>query len=179
MSSLMRSIEVDFEVHQAIELERTGFDDPPNSALRRLLKLDPPDKPTVQKPVATDGGKLWTKRGVELRDGTELRVKYSEVEAIGRVLRGKLTFDGSPFRTPSAAVAAVVERRRGSKVTVNGWDYVYARRPGEREWRSLAQLRSRAALDAVAEKAMAVASAAKKPSSIPVLGDQSYLGYSD
>lgn len=145
MSTLMRSIEVDFEVHKAIELERTGFDDPPNSALRRLLKLGPPDKPTVQKPVATDGGKLWTKRGVELRDGTELQVKYSEVEAIGRVLQGKLTFDGSSFRTPSAAVAAVVEWRRGSRVTINGWDYVYARRPGEREWQSLAQLRSRAA----------------------------------
>ena len=145
MSSLMRSIEVDFEVHQAIELERTGFDDPPNSALRRLLKLGPPDQLAVQKPMTTGSGKLWTKRGVELRDGTELQVKYSEVEAIGRVLEGKLTFNGRPFKTPSAAVAAVVESRRGSKVTVNGWEYVYARRPGEREWRSLAQLRDRAA----------------------------------
>ena len=35
----MRTIKIDFDIHKRIEMERRGFDDPPNAALRRLLGL--------------------------------------------------------------------------------------------------------------------------------------------
>ena len=145
MNALRRTIEIDFDVHQAIEAERRGFDDPPNSALRRLLKLGSPtgSSPPIRPALANEDS--WTKKGVTLPEGTELHVKYAEVEAHGRIIEGKLNFDGKGFSRPSPAVMTVIEHVRGDRVHVNGWMYVYAKRPGEESWTSLAQLRDRAA----------------------------------
>ena len=43
-----KSIEIDFDVHQIIELEKRDFFESENDVLRRLLKLDEkPPKPRV------------------------------------------------------------------------------------------------------------------------------------
>lgn len=145
MNTLRRTIEIDFDVHQAIEAERRGFDDPPNAALRRLLKLGSPTGSSPPMGTASVNVDSWTKKGVTLPEGTELQVKYAEVEARGRVIDGKLNFDGEGFSTPSGAVMTVIEHVRGNTVHVNGWMHVHAKPPGEASWTSLAQLRDRAA----------------------------------
>ena len=38
----MRTIEIDFDVHRAIEMERRGFGEPANVALRHLSELRDP-----------------------------------------------------------------------------------------------------------------------------------------
>ena len=38
----MQRIEIDWDIHQAIEAERRGFGEEPYLALRRLLNLPPP-----------------------------------------------------------------------------------------------------------------------------------------
>ena len=149
----MRKIEIDFDVHQRIEAERMSFDDPPNVALRRLLGLGPPK----QAPIALDATERlpneigerpnaeWRSKGVALPDGTELQVDYSEVRVSGRVVGGRLSFDGEPFRTPSAAVMSVVGVARGSPVSaINGWKYLNARLPGEDKWMTLDKIRGEA-----------------------------------
>lgn len=145
MNTLRRTIEIDFDVHQAIEAERHGFDEPPNSALRRLLKLGSPagSSPPLAGPASANVDS-WTKKGVTLPEGTELQVKYAEIEARGRVIGGKLNFDGEEFSAPSRAVMTVIERTRGNTVNINGWIHVHAKPPGEESWISLARLRDRA-----------------------------------
>ena len=145
MNTLRRTIEIDFDVHQAIEAERRGFDDPPNSALRRLLKLGSPIGSSPPMDSASANVDSWTGKGVTLPEGTELQVKYAEVEARGRVIGGKLNFDGKGFSRPSPAVMTAIEHVRGDRVNVNGWMYVHAKPPGAEIWTSLAQLRDRAA----------------------------------
>ena len=146
MNTLTRTIEIDFAVHQAIEAERHGFDEPPNSVLRRLLRLDSStdSSPPMGGPASANADS-WTMKGVTLPEGTELQVKYAEVEARGRVVGGKLNFDGEGFRRPSPAAMTVIEHVRGDRVNVNGWMYVHAKPPGEESWTSLDQLRDRAA----------------------------------
>lgn len=144
MNTLRRTIEIDFDVHQAIEAERRGFDEPPNSAVRRLLKLGSPIDSSPPKGRASANVDSWTKSEVTLPEGTELQVKYAEVEARGRVIGGKLNFDGKGFFAPSRAVMTIIEHVRGDTVNVNGWNHVHAKPPGEENWTSLAQLRDRA-----------------------------------
>ena len=152
----MRKIEIDFDVHQQIEAERRGFDDPPNVALRRLLGLGPP-KQTLSANDATERlpseiaerpNAEWRSKGVVLPDGTELQVDYSEVRASGRVDGDRLSFNGQLFRTPSAAVMSAVGTARGSAVSaINGWKYLYARLPGEDKWKRLDNIREKAGPD--------------------------------
>ena len=47
----MRKIDVDFDVHQLIELERRNFGESPNDVLRRLLGLRSPNEPTARAPM--------------------------------------------------------------------------------------------------------------------------------
>lgn len=144
----MRTIEVDWEVRQMIEAERRGYDDPPNAALRRLLEIDTPERPTDVSASARahdigTSSASWNWKGVTLPEGTELRVAYSEVLAGGHVAKGQLTFDGEGFKTPSRAVMAVVARRRGtsSAPSINGWQYLQVLLPEENQFKPLSQVR--------------------------------------
>lgn len=47
----MRTIEVDFDIHQLIELERRNFEETPNDVLRRLLGLSGPN--TAEQPSSS------------------------------------------------------------------------------------------------------------------------------
>ena len=58
--SKYRPIEVDFDIFQLIVLEKRGFDESDNDALRRLLGLsNPPTQSTPAPRGHTDPG--WTK----------------------------------------------------------------------------------------------------------------------
>ena len=77
-----RVVEIDFEIHQMIELEKRGFDESDNDALRRLLRLPEP-QPT------SDNSRSWSSHGVTLPHGTELRMNYGGQEHTGIVDNGK------------------------------------------------------------------------------------------
>ena len=159
----MRTVEVDFDVHQAIEAERRSFGEPPNAALRRLLGLGEADSAVNGDAADTAAPKgpgraaklaigdkahvtppsAWKSKGLTLVNGTALMLKYSEVCETGRVDGGQLVFDGHGYASPSPAAMDIVQRcRNGSPVSINGWLYVYAQKPGESQWRTLADLRS-------------------------------------
>ena len=83
----LKTIDIDFDVHQTIEKERTSFSDSPNEALRRLLDLgaSPSGPPTL--PEAS--GSPWSSKGVTLPHGTELRMDYNSKRYSGSINNGE------------------------------------------------------------------------------------------
>lgn len=135
-----------------IEAKRRGFDDSPNAALRRLLRIGPEVEPgggfenMAAPPPLAPPGRRWVWKGVELPDGTELRVQHPRASAEGRVVDGELNFDGEGYRTPSRAVAEAIRAATGNRSIANGWMHMFAKRPGDENWRMLNEIRSATAL---------------------------------
>ncbi len=134
-----RSIDIDFEVYQLIVLEKRGFDEVDNDALRRLLGLEDWAGP----PAPRSGGKTgsWRGHGVELPEGTRLRMTYSGVEHSGAVIGGKWKIGDRNYNTPSQAASQLARTRRGAKTMLNGWKYWQVKRPSDASWISLDALR--------------------------------------
>jgi hypothetical protein len=135
----MRPIEIDFDIHKLIEAERRGFDEPPNSALRRLLKL--PEKvstlPTMKR------GRAWQSEGVSLAEGTQLRMTYGRPKRTytGTIVNGEWHVEGQVFDSPSGAASGVAITGKGNKTRLNGWDLWEVQHPGEMRWIRLSVLR--------------------------------------
>jgi hypothetical protein len=143
----MRTIEIDFDVHQAIELERQSFEDTPNAALRRLLKLRPVEKaPAAEKATTaappTSEGRAWAGKGVILPHGTELRMDYNGRVHSGRIEDAEWVVEGHKFGSPSAAAGGVAVTKAGKKTSLDGWIYWQVKRPGDTRWSPLANLKS-------------------------------------
>lgn len=134
----MRLIEVDFDVHRLIEMERRGFEDSENEVLRRLLKLGPPAQPKQPQDKALRG---WTKGGLTLPHGTELRMEYNGLLHLGRIVDGAWEVEGHRETSPSGAASAVARTRDGAPVNINGKSYWQVRRPGEADWTPYASLK--------------------------------------
>ncbi|MFN3259726.1 MAG: hypothetical protein ACE37J_04115 [Pikeienuella sp.] len=145
----MRAIEVDFDVHQAIELERTGFEESPNDALRRLLKLPPKalgtttGSPISPQKTSLPGIRPWSGKGVELPHGTELRMEYNGQLFRGSIENGEWVIDGKRSNSPSAAAASVATTKKGTRPSLDGWKYWEIKRPNDAHWRKLGGLRGK------------------------------------
>ena len=137
----MKQIEIDFDVNKLIELERTSFDESPNEALRRLLKL--PTKTAKTDVVAAPEGKAWSGKGVVLPHGTQLRMEYNGVEYQGTIIDGKWECGGGRHAGPSPAAASVAKTRDGTRPSLNGWIYWSAKLPGTTRWVPISTMRKR------------------------------------
>lgn len=139
----MEKIEIDWDIHKAIETERRGFDEAPYLALRRLLKLPAPavvdNAPT--SPLAA--GFPWSEDGVTVPHGSLARMEYLRGTQVyeGQFLNGRLIVEGQSFETLSAAASALAVTKDGKKTNLNGWNYWKARFPGETKWRVLIDMR--------------------------------------
>lgn len=147
----MRTIEIDFEVHKAIELERRSFDEAPNTALRRLLGIAPAETENNTEPKTTPlpspVGRPWAGKGhsagLTLPHGTELQMDYNGQRFMGRVDNGVIMFEGQNFTSPSGAADALCRTKDGRKTSLNGKDVISARLPGETDWVLLKTLERR------------------------------------
>ena len=135
----MRTIEIDFEVHKRIELERTGFNESPNAVLRRLLGINEAS-PASTKPAPS--GRSWAGKGVTLPHGTELRMEYNGRLYNGRIDHGRWLVEGKEFKSPSAAASGVAITKAGRHTSLDGWIYWYVKRPGDFDWVALSSLRT-------------------------------------
>jgi hypothetical protein len=149
----MRTIEIDFEVHQLIELERRSFAETPNEALRRRLKLPEPKPATIQnaahvleKPTAVTPTLLppgaWQGGGVTLKHGTELRMIYRGTWHFGSIQAGSWIVEGKTYSNPSTAAVGCAVTKDGTHPSLNGWLYWQAKQPGDNCWTPLRTIRS-------------------------------------
>ncbi len=134
----MRQIEIDFDVHKLIENERLSFDEAPNDALRRLLKLAAPK--SITQPIEPSG-RAWSSKGVTLPHGTELKMEYRGTEHRGKIADGAWECGGSRHGGPSPAAAAVAITRDGTRPSLNGWVYWSAKLPGTSRWVPISTMR--------------------------------------
>lgn len=140
--SEMRTIEIDFEVHKRIEMERNSFNEPPNIALRRLLGIDRAGS-TPRLESMKPAGRPWAGKGVTLPHGTELRMEYNGRVYTGRIDNGRWLVEGKEFQSPSAAAGGVALTKDGRHTSLDGWTYWHVKRPGDASWRAIRTLKSR------------------------------------
>jgi hypothetical protein len=135
----MKTIQIGLEVHKAIEAERQSLSEPENAILMRLLNLAPlkQSEPVVRPRTAG----MWKKDGVELPEGTELKVTYSDQTVLGLVSGGKWVIKGKAFSSPSMALIDSVTTREGRKTNLNGWNHWTVKRPGDPDFVRLGSLR--------------------------------------
>ena len=138
----LRTIEIDFDVHKRIELERTSFIETPNAVLRRLLDIDGA-QPAPQLTIPA-GRRAWASKGVTLPHGTELRMEYNGRVYTGAVENGSWLVEGGHYKSPSAAAGGVARTKGGHRTSLDGWIYWQVKRPGDNDWIGISQLRSKA-----------------------------------
>jgi hypothetical protein len=141
----MRAIEIDFDVHKCIEAERRGFDESPNDALRRLLKL--PEKEPVpsvaSETMQVKGQRAWEGDGVILPHDTKLRMEYGRPKRVyqGAIIDGDWMVNGQIFDSPSGAASGVAITGSGGQTRLNAWTLWEVQRPGDVGWIHIDTLR--------------------------------------
>ena len=83
----------------------------------------------------------WSKGGVVLPHGTELRMEYNGILHLGRIADGAWEVEGNREKSPSGAANAVARGRDGQEVNINGKSYWQVRRPGDTDWTAYADLK--------------------------------------
>ncbi|MCW5773288.1 MAG: hypothetical protein KIT16_16730 [Rhodospirillaceae bacterium] len=143
--SQFRPIEIDIEVHRAIEAARNSFAESPNDVLRRLLRLKPQEEIQARSggvpTERADLGQGWRGKGVYLPNGTSVRMAYRGQQTLGEIRRGLWWIDRESFSSPSDAAAACALTKNGDHPSLNGWNYWEVKRPGDFDWTRLADLR--------------------------------------
>lgn len=140
----MRQIEIDFEVHQVIEAERSSFSEPPNAALRRLLGLDQQEGTDEDDVFQSLDDGAWSSKGVTLPQETSLRMEYNGIVGRAFISKGRWKTPKGVFNGPSPAAAAVATTKDGKTPNLNGWIYWRAKLPGTRQWVPIQELRDKA-----------------------------------
>lgn len=138
-----RTIEIDFDVHKIIEAERLSFDEKPNDALRRLLRLPPLASAKQSVPKAVNGQRPWSAEGVMLAHGTLLRMRYNGRQHEGQIVDGKWVVEGKTFDSPSGAASGIATTKRGKRTRLDGWIYWEVKPPGDTSWTAIHALRSK------------------------------------
>lgn len=131
------TIEIDFDVHKRIEMERKGFSETPNQVLRRLLSIGEPERLQIT-PKLDGGGRPWIGKGrsagLELPHGTELEYHYNDQHFKGRVADGQLVVEGQAFSSPSGAAVALCRTKDGEPTNLNGKAICHIRLPGAKNF---------------------------------------------
>jgi hypothetical protein len=145
------SIEVDFEVKKKIWSERKSEDQSDNDVLRGLLQMPPAKHGEVPSNPSDGNGWIW--KGVRLPVGTQLRMNY-----LSQLYEGEVRGDGKwwvnemSFTTPSEAADSLARTRKGKRPSLDGWRYWYVKRPSDRDWIALDDLRKGLSNAAAAER---------------------------
>lgn len=130
---------VDIQVLQFLESKRVAPVQTHNDILRGIIGLPPTDDDGEDKTPEQSPG--WSSKGVELPNGTKLRMSYNGQLHAGVIVQGAWHTEGAIYRSPSGAAAGVARSRRGTQVDLDGWHYWEVQKPGSSNWIRLGKLR--------------------------------------
>jgi hypothetical protein len=137
----LRTIEIDFDVHKRIRLERNSFAETPNAVLRRLLSIG--GGQCTPAPAAPAGGRPRAGKGLTLPHGSELRMAYNGRVHTGVIENGAWMVEGGQHKSPSAAAGGVARTKDGKRTSLDGWAYWQVKRTGDTDWIGIGELRNR------------------------------------
>jgi hypothetical protein len=138
-------IQIDIQVHQYLEGRRTDPSQTHNDILREMIGLPFLDQRVFADGLDTTGEWScgWSGAGVELPNGTKLRMSYNGQMYAGIIAQGAWHSGGASYRSPSGAASGVARARRGTRVSVDGWAYWEVQTPGSDDWTRIGTLRTR------------------------------------
>lgn len=139
METIMRTIEVDFDVFKAITMRRASEEVSENDVLRELLGL--PSRKAGSHAQASAAPGDWVTKGVRFASRTEFRATYKGRTYLARVEGGALVLNGKRFDSPSAAAISITRN------PVNGWHFWQCRIPGQASWQMINALRKQQSID--------------------------------
>lgn len=144
--SQMRNITIDFDIHKLIVNESRNFAETPNTVLRRLLGLSELKEQTNghSKEEHSPIKGAWTGKGVTLPAATKLRLEYRGHQHFGVIKDASWFVDGEYYKSPSAAAGGCARTKKGTRPSLDGWNYWQVKRPGDERWLSLKALRNSA-----------------------------------
>jgi len=120
------TIEIDIDVHKAIEAARLSFDDTPNDILRRLLGIEAATRGSLAELLMNGSG--WSYGGVFLPNGSRLGMTYNGEHYTAIIQDGALRIGDIEFKSLSGAAQHVTGQN------LNGWNYWHVQRPGEAQY---------------------------------------------
>ncbi|MFK4489575.1 hypothetical protein [Bradyrhizobium sp. USDA 336] len=149
----LTSIQIDFDIHKAIEAERRGFEEPPYIALRRLLGLPAP-REKIER-IRAEDGTPWSEDGIVIPHGSLARMEYQRGAQVfeGAFLNGRLVVNGRSYDTLSAAATDLARTKSGKRTSLNGWSYWKVKVRGEGPWKLMLDLRRAQHRDDIAKLA--------------------------
>lgn len=132
-------IQVDLEVHKALEARRQSFSESHNDILRRALGISSSTSKTSSA-AAPEEIIVWSRKGVGLPKGTRWRMSSANGEQNGPVVQGGFQHKGSVVSSPSRLATDLYRTKSGGKTNLNGWRYIEVKRPGDTDWTMLSSL---------------------------------------
>jgi hypothetical protein len=130
----MKKIEIDVEVHKAIESLRASFDQTPNDILREVFQLEQTEARQATEPA--NQAATWTTKDVQFEVGDKLQANYKGQLIEAEVVEGGLQVNGSVYHAPSTAACEV------TGTSVNGWKFWKYLDRERGTWRYISELRS-------------------------------------
>jgi hypothetical protein len=136
-------IRIDIQVLQILESRRTAAAQTHNDILREMIGLPPFDETVFNNGADTTAEQSvgWSSKGVELPNGTKLRMSYNGQTYAGIIAQGAWHTGGASYHSPSGAASGVARSRRGTQVSMDGWRYWEAQKPGSDHWVRIDKLR--------------------------------------
>ena len=74
---------------------------------------------------------------VELPHGTELRIFFRKEERYGSIVDGRFAFGNKRFDSPSRMAVGMAKDISASPGGLNGWAYLWVKRPLDKAWAKL------------------------------------------
>jgi len=136
-----RPIEIDVDVYRFLESRRTSFAQTHNDILRSVADLPPIKAGASNGANAANATGGWSWKGVELPNGTKLRMSYNGQTHTGEIAQGAWHVGGAIYRTPSAAAGGVARTKKGAPVSLDGWEYWEIQKPDGDRWIRIDSLR--------------------------------------
>jgi hypothetical protein len=137
----LRPIEIDVDVYRFLESRRASFTQTHNDILRSVAGLPPIKAGESNGANATNTMGGWSWKGVELPNGTKLRMTYNGQSHSGEIVQGAWRVGGAIYRTPSAAAGGVARTKKGAPVSLDGWGYWEVQKPDSERWMKIDSLR--------------------------------------
>jgi len=140
----MRTIKISEDTYARLQGLAKPFEDSPEDVIIRLIAAtektvsQAPRRPARSPGVRSKTGADLVSQGGRILHGTKLRAVYKDEEYRAEVRDGQVWWNGSSYRSLSAAAVAVIQSTGSNRPTEDGWRFWKLFDEETRQWVSKA-----------------------------------------